>query len=143
MVAVEGVRDAFHRAVYLDQDLDAALAVAAADCVLLNLPAGTGAGGRDQLTSHLSTDVFGHLPADLGFSRISRTADRWRVAEEATVSFTHDRELPWLLPGIAATHRRAEVLVVSVVTVNRSLVTSYRVLWDHTTLLTQLLGSPA
>jgi carboxymethylenebutenolidase len=142
MVAVEEVRDAFHRAVYADQDLDAALTAAAEDCVLLNLPGGSGAKGRDQLAVHLTRDVFGHLPVDLGFSRISRTVDRWRVAEEATVTFTHDRELPWLLPGVAATHRRAEVLVVSVVTVNRSLVSSYRALWDRTSLVTQLLGTP-
>ncbi len=141
MVAVEAVRDAFHRAVYVDQDLDAALAVAATDCVLMNLPTGTGADGRDQLAGHLAADVIGHLPADLRFSRISRTVDRWRVAEEATVSFTHDRDLPWLLPGVSATGRRAEVLVVSVVTVSRSLVTSYRALWDHTTLLVQLRGA--
>jgi len=57
--------------------------------------------------------------------------------------FTHDRELPWLLPGIAATHRRAAVLAVSVVTVRRSRITAHRTLGDHTALLAQLRLDPA
>jgi hypothetical protein len=40
---------------------------------------------------------------------ISRTVDRFRPVDEAMVSFTHDRELPWLLPGTGPTHRQAEV----------------------------------
>jgi carboxymethylenebutenolidase len=54
------------------------------------------------------------------------------------VSFTHDTELPWLLPGVAPTHRRAEILAVSVMTIERSLVASCRTLWDQTTLMAQL-----
>jgi carboxymethylenebutenolidase len=64
------------------------------------------------------------------------------VAQEDIVSFTHDLELPWLLPGIAPTHRRAEVLAMSVVTVQRSLITSHRTLWDQTALLAQLQAGP-
>ena len=54
------------------------------------------------------------------------------------VSFTHDRELPWLLPGIAPTGRSVDVLAVSVVVVRRSAVEKHRTLWDMTTLLAQL-----
>ncbi len=80
-----------------------------------------------------------HLPADLRFRRLSSTGDRWRVAQEDLVSFTHDRELPWLLPGVPATHRRVEnVLAISVVAIERSLIASHRTLWDQTALLTQL-----
>ena len=59
------------------------------------------------------------------------------------VAFTHDRELPWLLPGVAPTRRRAEVLAMSVVTVRHSLVTSCRTLWDHADLVAQLRLDPA
>ena len=31
------------------------------------------------------------------------------------VSFTHDLELPWLLPGVGPTHRRATVQVIAIV----------------------------
>ncbi len=82
--------------------------------------------------------VLPHLPADLTLSRISRTVDRWRLVEETTVLFTHDRELPWLLPGAEPTFRRAEVLAIAVVGFHRMKISSLRVLWDHATLTAQL-----
>jgi len=63
---------------------------------------------------------------------------RFRVVDEERVSFLHDRELPWLLPGVAATGRRAEVLAISVATVRQGRLLAVRTLWDHTTLLAGL-----
>jgi hypothetical protein len=54
------------------------------------------------------------------------------------VPFIHDRELPWLLPGVEPTFRRAEVLAIAVVDFDRTRIRSQRVLWDHATLLDQL-----
>jgi carboxymethylenebutenolidase len=142
MVAVARVRDTFHRAVYVDRDVAAALAQVSDDCTLVHLPSGTGATGRAGLSQFLELDVLPHLPDDLAFRRLSRTVDRWHVAEESLVSFTHDRELPWLLPGRAPTHRPAEVLAVSVVTVMRSVITSHRTLWDLHSLTKQLSTTP-
>ena len=67
------------------------------------------------------------------------------------VSFTHDRELPWLLPGLAPTGRQAQVLAISVVSVRHrsragrttSLIAAHRTLWDQVGLLTQLHPPPA
>ena len=46
--------------------------------------------------------------------------------------------LPWLLPGVEPTFRRAEVLAIAVVGFERGLIRSQRVLWDHATLVGQL-----
>lgn len=147
MWEIERVRDAFHAAVHLDRDLDVALAATTPDATLANLPTDTGARGTDGLRRYLAEDVLPHLPADLTFRRISRTVDKFRVVEESAVGFTHDRELPWLLPGIAETHRRVEVLAISVVTFTHSRITAdrtlsliktHRTLWDHTALRVQL-----
>ncbi len=143
MLAVERIRDSFHTAVYSTGDLEAARAAVADNCALVNLPMATGASDGAGLRRFLAEDVLPHLPADLSFQRISRTVDRWRVAEEATVEFTHDRELPWLLPGVAPTHRRASVLAISVVSVRHSRITSHRTLWDHSALLSQLRLDPS
>lgn len=142
MLEVERVRDAFHRAVFINADVDAALALATADCMLVNLPAGTGATG-DGLRRYLAEDVAPHLPAELTFRRVSRTVDRWRVADETLVGFVHDRELPWLLPGVAATGGRVEVLAVSIVAIRGGRIASHRTLWDHSALLAALLPDPA
>jgi carboxymethylenebutenolidase len=68
--------------------------------------------------------------------------DRFRLVDEATVTFTHDRELPWLLPGAAPAYRRAEVLTITVVSFQRGRICSQRILWDHATLTAQL-GVPS
>jgi carboxymethylenebutenolidase len=143
MIDVERIRDAFHAAIYTAADVDAAAALATDDIAVVNHPTGSGATGVADLRRYLRTDVLPHLPADLAFRRISRTGDRWRVAQEDMVSFTHDRELPWLLPGVAPTGRCVEVLAVSVVLVRRSAVEQHRTLWDVTTLLAQLGVEPA
>jgi carboxymethylenebutenolidase len=137
MVEVIRIRDAFHTAIYARPDLDAVMELATPGCTLIHIPSGSGASGAD-LRPYLAMEVLPHRPADLTFRRISRTGDRWRVAQEDMVSFTHDAELPWLLPGVAPTHRRAEVLAISVVTIERSRVASYRTLWDQTALRAQL-----
>lgn len=138
MREIESVRDRFHRALYRDRDLAAALAVTGTDCVLVNLPAGTGGSGADALRRYLADDLLPHLPDDLSFRRVSRTVDTFRVVDELAVAFTHDRELPWLLPGLPPTHRRVEVLAVSVVGVRQSRITVHRTLWDHHGLLSGL-----
>jgi carboxymethylenebutenolidase len=142
MVAVERTRDAFAAAVRAG-DLDAALALVTDDVVLTHLPAGLGARGTEALRRHLADDVLPHRPADLTATRVSRTCDRWRVVDEQRVAFTHDRELPWLLPGVAPTGRRVDVLAISVVAVRRERITEHRTLWDHHGLLDQLGLLPA
>jgi carboxymethylenebutenolidase len=124
------------------RDEAAALATMAPVPSVLHIPAMTGASGRDGLQRFYAEDFLPHLPADLLLARISRTVDRFRLVDELTVSFTHDRELPWLLPGVSPVSRRAKVLAIAVVAFERKQIRSVRVLWDHATLTAQL-GLPA
>lgn len=137
MVAVERTRDQFVAAVR-GGELERAMELVTDDVALTTLPVGSGARGAGELRRHLEQDVLPHRPADLATRRVSRTGDRWRVVDEELVSFTHDRELPWLLPGLAPTGRRVEVLAISLVTVRKQRVAEHRTLWDHHGLLAQL-----
>ena len=134
----EQLCDRFTRDVLVARDVDAALAATTDRTSLVNLPMRTGAADRAELRRYLAEDLIPHLPADLSRRRISRTADRFRVVDELVVGFTHDRELPWLLPGAEPTFRRAEVLAIAVVGFDRTRIRSQRVLWDHATLAAQL-----
>jgi carboxymethylenebutenolidase len=138
MRELERVWDGHRDALLLRRDLTAALAHLAAGPSVLHIPAMTGAAGRDACERFYAEDVLPHLPADLVLARMSRTVDRFRLVDETTVSFTHDRELPWLLPGISPTNRRAEVLAVWIVAFERGHIRSQRILWDHATLTAQL-----
>jgi carboxymethylenebutenolidase len=148
MTDLEDLVTAFRNAVF-GGAAERALALVTDDVVLENLPAGTGATGRDDLRRYLVDEVA--APADLGFRRVSRTVDQRGLVEESLVSFTHDRPMPWLLPGAAPTGRRAEVLAVGLVSVRHhssmgrttALIARHRTLWDHVGLLRQLGLDPA
>src|SRR2546429_7135649 len=133
---LEQVWDAHQQALIQRRDLRAARAQLAAEPAITHIPAMTGGTGRQAVERFYADQFLPHLPADLTLRRISRTVDRWRLVDETTVSFTHDRELPWLLPGVEPTFRRAEVLAV--VGFDRTRIRSQRVLWDHATLAAQL-----
>jgi len=137
MRELEGVWEA-HRAALARGDLAAALATMTAEPSVTHIPALTGGSGRAGVEDFYAGQFLPHRPADLAPSRISLTVDRWRLVEETTVSFTHDRELPWLLPGVEPTFRPAEVLAIAVVGFHRTKIQSVRVLWDYATLLAQL-----
>lgn len=143
---VEGVRDAFHTAVFVDRDLDAAMANVGDECLLETVPGVVGARGTEEIRRFLADDVLAHLPSGLEFTRVSKTSDQRRVAHEMTVRFTHDRELPWLLPGVDPTGRDVETNAVSVASFKHtsklgevhSRILTYRITWDRLDVMTQL-----
>ncbi len=138
MRELERAWDEHLEAALVRRDLAGSLARLTAEPSVRHLPAMTGAAGRAAFGHFYAAEFLPHLPADLTVTRISRTVDRFRLADETTVSFTHDRELPWLLPGIAPTYRRAEVLTIAIVSFERGRIGSQRFLWDHATLTAQL-----
>jgi carboxymethylenebutenolidase len=139
---LERVWDEHQKALLVQRDLNASLAHLAAEPSVCHIPAMTGAAGRTALERFYGEEFLPHLPGDLVLTRMSRTVDRFRLVDEAMVSFTHDRELPWLLPGVGPTHRRAEVLAITIVSFERGRIRSQRILWDHATLTAQL-GIPS
>ncbi|MCF7553423.1 nuclear transport factor 2 family protein [Pseudonocardia sp. WMMC193] len=124
---VERTWDLFRRAVYVDRDVAAALALLDDAATLVDMPAMTGGNSPAEIAEHLAGLA---LPADLAVERVSRTVDTRRVVDELRWTFTHDRELSWLLPGVPATGRPARVLGISVVAVRHARITSVRTLWD-------------
>jgi carboxymethylenebutenolidase len=151
MWQIEGVRDEFHAAVHVARDLDTAVACLGEVCALVNNPVGTGGDDPDAIRRYLAEDVLPFLPDDLAFERVSRTADQRRVVDEVRVRFTHDRELPWLLPGVPPTGERADVLAIGVVSFRHrssagrtvSRISAHRTLWDHAGLCAQLGVDPS
>ena len=135
---LERVWDQHRDALLVRRDPATAVAAMADEPSVTHIPALTGGTGRQAVERFYADQVLPYLPADLTLTRISRTVDRWRLVEETTVSFTHDRELPWLLPGVEPTFRRAEVLAIAVAGFHRMKISSVRVLWDYATLTAQL-----
>jgi carboxymethylenebutenolidase len=144
MRELERVWDEHREASVVRRDLAGTLTHLAAEPSVRHLPAGTGATGRPALERFYAEEFFPCVPGDLAITRTSRTVDRFHLVDETTVSFTHDQELPWLLPGVEPTHRRAEVQAIAIVGFERGRIRSQRIHWDHATLAAQLgIPSPA
>jgi len=125
-------------ALFIRRDVDAAMADMAAATSVRHIPTMTGADGWPELERFYRDVVLPHLPGDLGFTRRSRTVDRFHLVDELTVSFLHDCEVSWLIPGIEPTGRHASVAAIVVVDFHRGAISSQRTLWDGASLGAQL-----
>jgi carboxymethylenebutenolidase len=81
---------------------------------------------------------IGRTPQGIRLELLSRTADADRVVDEMLISFTHDIEMPWMLPGIAPTGRRVEIAVVAVIGFRDGKVDSEHIYWDQASVLVQI-----
>lgn len=140
MRELERVWDTWWELVHVRGDVAGALELTTPGTAVVNTPAGTGGEGRDAVRAYLTDTLLPHLPADLARRRISRTVDKFRVVDEVVVSFTHDRELPWLLPGHPPSGRQVAVAAVTVVGFHHGRIAVQRTLWDHAGLLAAIGG---
>ncbi len=138
MRRLEDMWDAHVEALLDRRDVDAAMLNMTATPSVRHIPTMTGADGRPALDRFYRDALLPHLPGDLGLSRRSRIVDRFRLVDELTVSFAHDRELAWLIPGIGPTGHHASVTAIVIVEFERGAIASQRTLWDCASLGTQL-----
>jgi carboxymethylenebutenolidase len=138
MRRLEGTWDAHVQALLEHRDVDVAMRAMTAEPSVQHLPTMTGATGRVALERFYRETLLPHLPGELALTRRSRIVDRFRLVDELTVSFLHDCELAWLLPGIGPTGRRASVTAIVIVEFDRGAIASQRTHWDHASLTSQL-----
>jgi hypothetical protein len=114
-----------------------ALALTSSDPILLHAPSLTGAFHPEDLSDFYS-EFFQPSPTSLNCKLLSRTVGIDRVIDELSLSFNHNKIIPWLLPGIPATNRRIEVVVVSIVCIKAGKLYSEKVYWDQASVLMQV-----
>jgi carboxymethylenebutenolidase len=133
-----------HVAALLDRrDADAAMSTMTTEPSVRHLPTMTGADGRPALGRFYREALLPYLPGELGLTRRSRIVDRFRLVDELTVSFRHDCELAWLIPGLGPTGRRASVTAIVIVEFERGAIKAQRTHWDHASLASQLGVEPS
>src|SRR5260370_29779142 len=79
------------------------------DAYVNHVPVMTGGRGKPELHRFYSTDFISKMPPDTKLTPVSRTVGEDQLVDEIIFSFTHTLEMPWMLPGVAPTHRRVEV----------------------------------
>ena len=107
--------DAHVRAEFQDLDLEATMETMTADPYVHHVPTITGGNGTADVRAFYGKHFIGQWPADTQVQPVSRTIGTDQVVDELVISFTHDRALDIMLPGIPPTGRPIRVPVVVVV----------------------------
>ena len=130
--------DAHVRAEFVDRDVEATMATMTERPYVNHVPVMTGGFGREAVRRFYAEHFVGKWPADTQVRPVSRTAGQGRVVDELLISFTHDVEMPAILPGVPPTGRRVELPFVVVMGTEGGKVAYEHIYWDQAGLLVQV-----
>src|SRR4051794_21955325 len=131
------VFDAHMQAEFQDLDLEATMATMSEDPYVHHVPTITGGGGIEGVREFYDRHFIGQWPDDTETQVVSRTVGESQVVDELVMTFTHDRELEIMLPGVEPTGRRISVPVVVVVGFEDGKVEHEHIYWDQASVLVQ------
>jgi carboxymethylenebutenolidase len=128
-----------HMDAELAGDLETTMATMTDDPHLINVPSLVGGSGRAGVRAFYADHLVGKFfPPDVEFTEVSRTIGDGRLVDELVISFTHTREIEWMLPGVAATGRPVRVAFVVIVGVADGKIAYEHIYWDQAAVLVQL-----
>jgi carboxymethylenebutenolidase len=136
--ALIDVWEAHTAAEFVHKDADQAIATMADDPVLVHVPVGTGAAGREALRAFYREIFIPQMPPDAELQLLTRTVGQNRVIDEFVLSLTHTVQMDWFAPGIAATGRRLVLPHVAVIAFEDGKISSEHIYWDQASVLLQL-----
>ena len=120
------------------RDVDATMATMVGEPYVNHIPTMTGGVGHAELKRFYARHFIGANPPDTKLTPISRTVGADRVVDEMLFSFTHTREIDWMLPGLAPTGRPVEVPLVAIVQFQDGKVAHEHIYWDQASVLVQV-----
>jgi carboxymethylenebutenolidase len=120
------------------RDTDSTLATMVEDAYVNHVPVLTGGAGKSALRIFYSVDFIPRMPPDTKLTPISRTVGEDQLVDEMIFSFTHSREMPWMLPGIPPTNRYVEVALVAIVRFRDGKIAHEHIYWDQASVLKQI-----
>jgi len=123
---------------FATRDAEATLATMVDDAYVNHIPVMTGGRGKAALRRFYSRDFIPNMPPDTTLTLVSRTVGEDQIVDEMIFSFTHSQEMPWMLPGVAATNRRVEVPLVAIVRFRNDKLAHEHIYWDQASVLKQI-----
>jgi len=129
--------DAHVHAEFQTLDLEATMATMVDEPYVHHVPTITGGNGNDGVREFYRHHFIGQWPDDTQTRQISRTVGENQVVDELLITFTHDRVLEIMLPGIPPTGRRIAVPLVVVVGFEDGKLSHEHIYWDQATVLVQ------
>ena len=132
------VFDAHTAAEFQSRDIEATMATMGGAPHVTHVPTMTGGNGLDAVRQFYDTWFIGKWPSDTMVTPLARTIGETGLVDEVIISFTHDIEMPALLPGIAPTGRKVTIPFVVAVGFEGDKISYERIYWDQASMLVQL-----
>jgi carboxymethylenebutenolidase len=86
-----------------EKDVDETMKTMMPEPYVHHVPVLTGGIGYDGVYNFYKNIFIGNMPSDTKFITISRTIDNNQVVDKLIMSFTHDIEIPAMIPGVSPT----------------------------------------
>jgi carboxymethylenebutenolidase len=123
---------------FADHDVNATMKTMVPEPYVYNVPSMIGGFGGQGVRRFYSEHFINQIPKDAKVTPISRTIGKDQVVDELIVSFTHDTQWDYLLPGIPPTGKRVELPHVVVMKFEHGKVAHEHIWWDQASLLVQV-----
>jgi carboxymethylenebutenolidase len=123
---------------FQDHDVDATMKTMVREPYVHHVPMMTGGIGYDNVYEFYKNHFVGKMPEDTKIERISRTIGKDQVVDELILKFTHDKEIDYLLPGVAPTGKYVELPHVVVMKFIGDKIAHEHIYWDQASLLAQI-----
>jgi carboxymethylenebutenolidase len=123
---------------FATRDVDATMATMVAEPYVNHVPTMTGGVGHDHLKRFYKYHFVNANPPDTRLIPVSRTVGADRIVDEMVFCFTHTTEIPWMLPGVAASGRYVEVPLVAIVNFRGDKLYHEHIYWDQASVLVQV-----
>lgn len=123
---------------FTTRDADLTMGTMVAQPYVNHIPTMTGGVGYTDLHRFYRDYFIGSNPDDTAQLTISRTAGVRQVVDEVIFSFTHDRRMEWLLPGVEPTGKKVRFGLVGVVRFRGNKLCHEHIYWDQATVLAQI-----
>lgn len=120
------------------RDVPATMATMVDQPYVNHIPTMTGGVGSKDLSRFYRYHFIHNNPADMRLTPISRTVGASQVVDEFIMSFTHDCEIDWLLPGVAPTGKYVEIPMLGVVKFRGPKLYHEHIYWDQASVLVQV-----
>jgi carboxymethylenebutenolidase len=120
------------------KDVDATMKTMTANPSVNSIPVMTGGAGQEGVRDFYRRYFVPANPSDTASQPVARTVGATRIVDELIHSFTHDIEMPWILPGVAPTGKKVEVALVAVVEFEGDKIAGERIYWDQASVLAQV-----
>ena len=120
------------------EDVDATMTTMTEDPYVHHVPTLAGGRGYYGVYNFYKNHFVGKMPKNFKVTKISRTVGIDQVVDELVISFTHDTEIEYLLPGVAPTGKYVEIPHVVIMKFKNNKISHEHIYWDQASVLAQI-----